>query len=55
MGNSGNGGLQTGGSPADALGAIAVGSVDDIDTSKYFPQEPVDNKIFYWTRATFGE
>ncbi len=40
MGNSGAGGLQTGLSPGDAPGAIAVASVDNVDlvSNKIFPR-----------------
>jgi hypothetical protein len=55
MGNSGDGGLQTGGDPADALGAMAIGSVDSTDTFTYFGIASVGNKTFYQARAAFIE
>jgi hypothetical protein len=46
MGNSGAGGLQTGLSPGDAPGAIAVASVDSVGIAQLIAVSPVNNKIF---------
>jgi len=55
MGNSGGGGLQTDADPGDALGVIAVGSVDSVDAAKYIVISPVRNKIFFQIRVAFGK
>jgi hypothetical protein len=55
MGNSGGGGLQTGLSPGDAPGAIAVASVDSVGIAQYIGQSPVSNKIFLQGRVAFSK
>jgi hypothetical protein len=55
MGNSGGGGLQTGADPGDALGVIAVASVDSVDAAQYIVISPVSNNIFFQIRVAFGK
>jgi len=54
MGNDGQDGVQTGGSPADSLGVMAVASVDNMYTLKFFIIAPDGHKIFYLPGAAFG-
>jgi hypothetical protein len=54
-GNSGNGGLQTAGSPALSSGAMAVASVDNTYTlTSYTIITPNGSKILYQAGTYFG-
>jgi hypothetical protein len=52
MGNSGNGGLQTGGSPGNTPGAMAVGSVDTVDRLAFLSMSTVSNQILNYSIKT---
>jgi hypothetical protein len=55
MGNEGQGGLQTGGSPGSSPGAITIGSADSAYTLKYFIIAPDGHQIFYDAGTQFGQ
>lgn len=55
LGNDGDGGLQTGGDPANLPGAMAVGSVDNTLTlTSYTIIAPDSSKILYQAGTYFG-
>lgn len=54
MGNSGAGGLQTGGEPAVSSAALAIGAVDNTYTLKHIIIAPDGHKIFVRVGEVFG-
>jgi hypothetical protein len=54
MGNSGNGGLQTGANPGNAAGVVTVASVDNILALLPIIITPDGSKIHYQAGSAFG-
>ena len=54
MGNSGTGGLQTGGEPAISSEGLAIGSVDNTYTLKHIIIAPDGHKILAIAGQAFG-